>query len=494
MVNFRFLLLRTSTIFTLLALAACGGGGDSSATPSSDIGTLAYVTTECRDAPEGFSERQALHILHGDHDVTVMETPEVGPLTALPGILTGGLCRSLTLGSFGDGSISREAFQGLAVSPDGAAVVFEVSDDFSLSPQLPLHLPPEQKGIFFVRADGSGLRRLGPASQLPFFIVINGFINPLTSFAFSPDGRLITFADTGPDAAGDEAGQLITLDVGSGRRQQVTHLPPGIPPADLPLSTPGVSDPAFIDNQTIAFYTDAFGLTPAGRFAPFTVSLSDGTVKAAVVPVTVPDSVIDPRFVITGDKPSAITLSVRGQPENETPGQTFNIQEIFVTDGPNLLQLTNFQRVDTGGGEALVDVDRQTVFFHASANPPELDGSNPSENCQIFSIDRLGANLRQLTQFSAGPRSTNGCFFSQRGPGCAVIDFHQDSSTGMLVFYSNCDPLGTNPHGGQVFTMRPDGGGLRQLTHTRGVAPLLTPGGTAIGELPGPIAYGPYAP
>ena len=59
------------------------------------------------------------------------------------------------------------------MSPDGAAVVFEVTDDFSINPPLPLHLPPEQKGIFFVRADGSGLRSLGPPSRLPFFVLPN---------------------------------------------------------------------------------------------------------------------------------------------------------------------------------------------------------------------------------------------------------------------------------------------------------------------------------
>ena len=55
-------------------------------------------------------------------------------------------------------------------------MVFEVTDDFSVNPPLPLHLPPEQKGIFVVGADGSGLRSLGPASRLPFFIIsANGF-------------------------------------------------------------------------------------------------------------------------------------------------------------------------------------------------------------------------------------------------------------------------------------------------------------------------------
>ena len=45
----------------------------------------------------------------------------------------------------------------------------------------------------------------------------------------------------------------------------------------------------------------------------------------------------------------------------------------------------------------------------------------------------------------------------------------QDSKTRTVVFYSSCDPLGTNPFGGQLFAMRPDGSDLRQLTHTRGV-------------------------
>ena len=66
----------------LLALSGCGGSGDSGNPPPTDIGTLAYVTTECRDTADGFSESQALHILHGDRDVTVMETPGVVCLPA----------------------------------------------------------------------------------------------------------------------------------------------------------------------------------------------------------------------------------------------------------------------------------------------------------------------------------------------------------------------------------------------------------------------------
>jgi hypothetical protein len=32
-----------------------------------------------------------------------------------------------------------------------------------------------------------------------------------------------------------------------------------------------------------------------------------------------------------------------------------------------------------------------------------------------------------------------------------------------------CDPLGSNPYGVQMFAMRPDGSGLRQLTAARGL-------------------------
>jgi hypothetical protein len=55
------------------------------------------------------------------------------------------------------------------------------------------------------------------------------------------------------------------------------------------------------------------------------------------------------------------------------------------------------------------------------------------------------------------------------------------------VFYSSCDPLGTNPNGGQAFAMCPDGTGLQQLTHTRGM--VNEPDGSVSVELPGPFAF-----
>jgi len=44
----------------------------------------------------------------------------------------------------------------------------------------------------------------------------------------------------------------------------------------------------------------------------------------------------------------------------------------------------------------------------------------------------------------------------------------QNSVTGSIYFSSQCDPLGLNPNGTQLFAIQPDGTGLRQLTNLRG--------------------------
>jgi hypothetical protein len=59
--------------------------------------------------------------------------------------------------------------------------------------------------------------------------------------------------------------------------------------------------------------------------------------------------------------------------------------------------------------------------------------------------------------------------------------------TRTVVFYSSCDPFGTNPYGGQLFAIRPDGSKLRQLTRARGR--VIEDDGEFTVELPGPFAY-----
>jgi hypothetical protein len=100
----------------------------------------------------------------------------------------------------------------------------------------------------------------------------------------------------------------------------------------------------------------------------------------------------------------------------------------------------------------------------------------------------VGADLRQLTHFRAADQSVIGCL--QRvleQPGCFVGALILDPEARTLVFPSNRDPLGTNPNGGALFVMDPDGTGLRQLTATRGL--VTAADGSVDVELPGPSAY-----
>jgi hypothetical protein len=467
-------------LFLMLILTACGGGGADGFSPVS--GTLAYVETKCHGtATEGFVERQALRIRQGDREpVTVFEPPEV----SVPSYV----CRIRDALRIGDHSISREAFQAVSVSPDGASVVFEVSDDFSSNPPLPLNLPPEQKGIFWVRADGTGIHRLGPSSRQRFFY--RGPNNPIATIAliglsFSPNGGTIAFVDRGPDADGHEADQVVTMDIATGMRRQVTLLPPAVPPPPFPSDAPTVQNPRFIDDRTIEFLTSANpdGLNPEGAFLLMTINTDTSALEVPLpILIPLPGSTVELRFVITGDRPEATGVTVPGEPIHSDVG--LQVQEIFVIDQQkNLLQLTNFRRSDTGG--ALVDVDREHVYFQASTN--ELK-TNPSENCQLFSIDRLGRNLRQLTTFHETEISGSGCRFGPLSYGCGLYLSSQDPRSRTLFFYSSCDPFGTNPNGGQIFAVQPDGSGLRQLTDARG---LKEAAGAFSADLPGPWAYSP---
>ena len=133
--------------------------------------------------------------------------------------------------------------------------------------------------------------------------------------------------------------------------------------------------------------------------------------------------------------------------------------------------------------DPLISVDQSEVFFVASADPLR---TNPPQNCQVFSIDALAANLRQVTGFREGDLSGNGCFFSAP-PGCAISLVGQDAQTQTLVIHSNCDPLHTNPDGAQLFALQPDGTGLRQLTESRGL--VVDSDHTVTVQLPARFAY-----
>ena len=128
----------------------------------------------------------------------------------------------------------------------------------------------------------------------------------------------------------------------------------------------------------------------------------DGTgLEQLPLPVAVAGSLFVPTFVITGSRLLASYSDFAGY----VPGAP-GFSEIYVFDERgDALQLTNFQRTDTGSARA--DVDGRRVLFTASVDP---FGANPSESCQIFSIDRLGSDLRQITTFNQGAgHSATGC-------------------------------------------------------------------------------------
>src|SRR5262245_28946588 len=191
------------------------------------VRTLAYVVSTC--TVHAFHQR--LQIRHGDCDpITVLDFPE--PVEGLP-------CEFI--GSAHSGQTSSTivgAFQRIGVSADGRHVVFEVTDDFSpviASGAAKNLVPPDQReGIFVVRAGGRGLRRLGPASRDPSFRYVAAGnpasptsveVNALPSLPFSPDGREVVLTDLGPGTEGEEAIQIFTLDILTGSRIQLTHLP-----------------------------------------------------------------------------------------------------------------------------------------------------------------------------------------------------------------------------------------------------------------------------
>jgi hypothetical protein len=171
-------------------------------------------------------------------------------------------------------------------------------------------------------------------------------------------------------------------------------------------------------------------------------------------------------------------------PENGDVFFDLGTVEIFREVGGRNIQLTTFHRADT----VILEARKSGVLFMASGDP---FGTNPSQSCQLFTVSLLGTKLRQLTRFGTGERSLKGCQNLTDAPGCSIdvvkTPWHTIDAPRVL-FYSDCDPFGTNPDGGQLFAIDHDGGRLRQLTHTAG-ARVGTDGVLEV-EIPGPAASG----
>jgi hypothetical protein len=213
-----------------------------------------------------------------------------------------------------------------------------------------------------------------------------------------------------------------------------------------------------------------------------------GLSTAPLVPESVQARPTEPVFGVSRPSGRIVSLALAAPAENRDPDNPHApVVEVFRIAGGNLLQLSSFGRYDTSGvgtGEdkdSLPLVRRGRVLLIASEDP---FGENPFQDCQFFSIDSLGGGLRQLTHFADGAPAVSGC--GGASPGCSFADVYQDPVTRWIVFYSSCAPFG-GPFGGQLFTMRPDGKRLRQLTHTAGAR--FGPGDEVEVEIPGPTAY-----
>ena len=406
-------------------------------------------------------------------------------------------CATFGFTRWGGFSVVSYPLQRLGVSPDGSGVVFEVNDEFLKSPSL----SPEQNGMFFVRSDGRGLRRLGPPSHEVSHRQNEEAIGGSFAFSppmfFSPNGRRVAFTDIGPGPSGP-AVQIVVLDLATGKRTQVTHLPSGTPPSNLFGEFFLTCCPAFVDDDTVLFQTfvDPDGSNPDHRLAAFSVRIDGSGLKAVPTPIAATGSEVIPSFGVFGGGASLLRLPLPGipviPPNPDLPDTDFPITEVFLQAGKGVVQLTNLRRVDTFTG--FTNATRTRAFFLASADP---FGENPAGNCEILSVDRFGRRLRQVTHFTRPTGfvpNVPGCFV----PGSAISRFcgigygyyrvlFRDPVTNAVVFDSSCDPLGANATGGQVFAMRPDGSGLRQLTEASGVT--MNPDGSIRVELPGPFAY-----
>ena len=246
--------------------------------------------------------------------------------------------------------------------------------------------------------------------------------------------------------------------------------------------------PKFIDNETVIFqtFTDPDGSNPEHNFAAFTIRVDGTRLKALPTPVVPPGSHVVPSFAVSGLDTNLARLNVPGTPVNPVPGLEFPIAEVFLQDGRNLVQLTNFHRTDTFIGFPTPG----RAFFLASADPV---GLNKGGFCQIFSVNTRGRDLRQVTRLDARrcgplpPARNVGCFHTVGiGYGYYRVIF-QDAATKAVVFDSACDPLGANQRGYQLFAIRPDGDGLRQLTDASGYK--FNPDGSFRAEHAGPFAY-----
>jgi hypothetical protein len=462
------------------AVTGCAAG-------AARIRTIATVVSECRSSGGFWTGRQRLEIRRGDCPPLTAMTIE-GDVAA-PDPL--GICETYGRARGGAASMAVGALQGLAVSADGKSVLFQATDDFvgqlkigdNVISSPSFRVPVE--GIFIVPSDGSAPpRRIAPQARVPPFAVrlrdqgpssLPITVGVTNGFDFSPDGRLVVYTDRGPGRDGSDAQQLFILDVteDSPTPRQLT----GFTSAEVVEYNPdGISlNGVFIGNDRVGGFV--YDGTQGGHL--FTIGADGTDFEPYRVPTGGGNVVLD--FGLSGLASDVAGVTLQRHTDLPFSGL---VREIFVRDEHNVLQLTAMNRADTGDAFRLHD--REHIVFAASGDP--VEGSNRTNACQVFGIDIFGGHLRQLTHFEPDGPSPGGCSYAGR-EGCTSMQAVrvQDPVTAAIVFDTSCDPLRLIPVGQQVYAMRPNGSGFRQLTTYRGTT--VSPDGTVSVELPGPIAY-----
>jgi hypothetical protein len=269
------------------------------------IRTVAYVVTDVR--ADGQGSRQALRVRRGNcAPVTILELPLPTPPEQLS--LDAALVPLYAQYRFGHFSTLIAFFQRLAVTPDGSGVVFEVTADAVWFPIFQFATTLEE-GFYFVRADGTEAPRwIGPPSGVPLFV---GYQDPTTPTGYnfggyeapatdiSPDGRTAVFTDLGPGPAGESTVQVVTLDIATGKRTVVTHLPTAISRSPWTNVT---EFPRFVDDDTILFvsYANPDGLNPDRYYMFFTVNVDGTALRAVGTPTVSATSRVLPTFSLSG--------------------------------------------------------------------------------------------------------------------------------------------------------------------------------------------------
>jgi hypothetical protein len=438
------------------------------------FGTVAYVVSTCRVMPgRKMLGTQELRIHRSGCDpITVLRFSNTEPVDDFFG-----LCAILGQNHQGTSSTVAGVFHRIGVSMDGQAIVFEVTNDFQiLVGRLPL--APEEKGFFYIRADGTGLRRLGPASRDPtgrlFEFMGTPSVNVTSRLSFSSDDQRVVFTDLAPGPDGVVTEQLFTMEISTGEQRQVTRFAAAEPP---PPGQRIIGSPTFVSPQTVTF---DYGVGQERN--PLQIDIDGTNLRRPDLP---DDPLADGGHVVQQFRHSRrgyrlFQVEFPGPAANEYPvGQPTDLFRSIANR--HWVQLTNFRRDDT---RAYVNRSKD-VLFMASADPV---GENPFHACQLFRMSPLGSGLRQVTHFNEGRPSIEGCDITVR-PGCGLREVNQFSHAPTLLFYSDCDPFGTNPDGAQIFAIRWNGSRMHQLTHTRGVT-RAADGSVLELDIPGPVARG----